>query len=163
MASALTRRDFLAHTATVATAMALPRWAMAAQTRMFISLNGAVAPRVGPWPEVAQLASRIGYGGLDWGFGPTKAAGADATKALFTELKLKPTIVNLPTQQPFAGDDAAFKEKLAPLDPPDAWLWNEAGERFGVIVFDEELPESVAWAETLIGKRPEVGEEFDVL
>jgi sugar phosphate isomerase/epimerase len=121
MASALTRRDFLAHTATVATAMALPRWTMAAQTRMFISLNGAVAPRVGPWPEVARLASRIGYGGLDWSFGPTKAAGAEATKALFTELKLKPTIVNLPVQQPFGGDEASFKEKLAPLDEDAAF------------------------------------------
>jgi sugar phosphate isomerase/epimerase len=121
MASALTRRDFLAHTATVATAMALPRWTLAAQTRMFISLNGAVAPRVGPWPDVARLASRIGYGGLDWGFGPTKAAGAEATKALFTELKLKPTIVNLPVQQPFGGDEASFKEKLAPLDEDAAF------------------------------------------
>lgn len=118
MSSALTRRDFLATGATAAAALALPSWASAAQTpstKMFISLNGTVSPRVGPWPEAARLAARIGYGGIDWGFGPVKAAGAEATKALFTELKIKPTIVNLPVQGPFAGDDAAFKEKLGPL------------------------------------------------
>jgi sugar phosphate isomerase/epimerase len=82
---------------------------------MFLSLNGTVSPRVGPWPEAARLAARIGYGGIDWGFGPVKAAGAAATNALFAELKIKPTIVNLPVQAPFAGDDAAFTAKLGPL------------------------------------------------
>jgi sugar phosphate isomerase/epimerase len=82
---------------------------------MFISLNGTVSPRVGPWPEAARLAARIGYGGIDWGFAPVKAAGAAATKALFTELRIRPTIVNLPVQGPFAGDDAEFRAKLGPL------------------------------------------------
>ncbi len=117
--SALTRRDFLATTATAAAAATLPSWVSAAQssatTKMFISLNGSVSPRVGPWPEAARLAARIGYGGIDWGLPPVKAAGAEATKALFTELKIRPTIVNLPLQGPFAGDDAAFKDKLGPL------------------------------------------------
>ncbi|MEO8481504.1 MAG: sugar phosphate isomerase/epimerase family protein [Acidobacteriota bacterium] len=118
MSPALTRRDFLATSATAAAALALPAWASAAQTtptKMFISLNGSVSPRVGPWPDAARLAARLGYGGIDWGFAPVKAAGVDATKALFAELKIRPTIVNLPVQQPFAGDDAAFKEKLGPL------------------------------------------------
>lgn len=119
MSSALTRREFLATSATVTAALALRSRALAAQTtlpaRMFISLNGTVAPRVGPWPEAARLAARLGYGGIDWGFAPVKAAGADATRALFAELRIKPTIVNLPVQGPFAGDEASFKEKLGPL------------------------------------------------
>ena len=119
MPSPLTRREFLATSATATAALAWPSWASAAQTtpatKMFISLNGTVSPRVGPWPEAARLAARLGYGGIDWGFAPVKAAGAEATKALFTELKIRPTIVNLPVQGPFAGDDAAFKAKLGPL------------------------------------------------
>ena len=72
MSSALTRRDFLATGATAAAALALPSWASAAQapsTKMFISLNGTVSPRVGPWPEAARLAARIGYGGIAYGKG----------------------------------------------------------------------------------------------
>jgi len=82
---------------------------------MFISLNGAVAPRVGPWPEFARLAARVGYGGIDWSFGPVKSAGVDATKALLADLHLRPTIVNLPVSNPFSGDDESFKQKLPAL------------------------------------------------
>jgi sugar phosphate isomerase/epimerase len=113
----VTRRQFLERTAGAATAAAVLGWPaarIAAQGRMFISLNGAVAPGVGPWPEKARLAARIGYGGVDWDFGPAKAAGVDATRALFDELKIRPTIVNLPLQ-PLAGDDDAFKAKLPQL------------------------------------------------
>jgi sugar phosphate isomerase/epimerase len=113
----VSRRQFLERTAGAAAAAAVAGWpaaGLAAQRTMFISLNGAVAPRVGPWPEKARLAARIGYGGVDWDFGPAKAAGADATKALFEALKIRPTIVNLP-MQPLAGDDDAFNEKLPQL------------------------------------------------
>lgn len=123
MRGVVTRRDFLAAAGAAAAVAALPRWTTAAAqpARMFLSLNGAVAPRVGPWPEFARLAARVGYRGIDWSFAPVKAAGADATRALLAELQLQATIVNLPVQQPFAGDDAAFKEKLAAL-PDDAAL-----------------------------------------
>lgn len=56
-----------------------------------------------------------------------------------------------------------LREKLPALDPPNAWLWNDAGERFGLVAFGDELPEAVKEAERLIGKQPEVGEEFDVV
>ena len=89
----LTRREFLERTAATATAAAALAPALAAgRAGMFISLNGAVAPRVGPWPEFARLAARIGYGGIDWSLGPVKMAGVEATKALLTELKLRATI-----------------------------------------------------------------------
>jgi hypothetical protein len=49
------------------------------------------------------------------------------------------------------------------LAPPSEWIWSESGERFGVVAFGDELPESVGWARDLIGDDPEVYEEFDVL
>src|SRR5689334_13735163 len=106
----MTRREFLERTAAAAAALALARPARGAST-MFVSLNGAVTRGVGG-ADRARLAARLGYGGVDWDLGPAKTAGLDATKALFTELKLVPTIVNLPMARPFpfGGEPAAFTE-----------------------------------------------------
>jgi len=57
----------------------------------------------------------VGFGGVDWDLGPFKTLGLEASRALFAELQIKPTIVNLPLQGPFGGDDAAFKAKLPAL------------------------------------------------
>ena len=54
-----------------------------------------------------------------------------------------------------------LRESLPALDPPSQWIWNEAAERFGVIVVGEDLPESMGWAQDLIGQEPDVYEEFD--
>lgn len=54
-----------------------------------------------------------------------------------------------------------LRESLPELDPPSQWIWNEAAERFGVIVVGEDLPESMGWAQDLIGQEPDVYEEFD--
>ncbi len=56
-----------------------------------------------------------------------------------------------------------LKGALPELDPPSVWIWNEANERFGIVVFGEELPEGVGWARDLIGYDPDVYEDFDVL
>jgi sugar phosphate isomerase/epimerase len=83
---------------------------------MFVSLNGAVTRGV-RGADRARLAAKVGYGGVDWDFGPMKTAGVDATKALFAELKIKPTIVNLPMGRPlpFSGELAAFQTALTQL------------------------------------------------
>jgi sugar phosphate isomerase/epimerase len=124
----LTRREFLERSAATAAALAIARRTAAARAGMFISLNGADAPGVGPWPEKARLAARIGYGGVDWDLGPAKAAGLEATRALFAELKIEPTITNLPMARPFpfAGDEAGFREALKPL-ADDAALASAVG------------------------------------
>lgn len=107
----VSRREFLARAAAAA---AVAPWVVRPPqaSGMFISYNGGI--KSVPWPEVARLASRLGYGGVDWGFGPIRTAGVDASKALFAELKLRPTIVNLPTT-PARGDDAAFQTGLTSL------------------------------------------------
>ena len=54
-----------------------------------------------------------------------------------------------------------LRESLPELEPPSQWIWNEAAERFGVIVFGEDLPEPIGWAQDLVGEEPDVYEEFD--
>ena len=49
------------------------------------------------------------------------------------------------------------------LEPPSEWIWNEATDRFGLVVFGDELPPEIARAHELVGREPDVYEEFDVL
>lgn len=116
MAPALTRRQFLARSSSAALVARLPGWqAPPAASRMFISQNGAVAPRTA-WPESARLAARVGYGGIDWPFGPAKEAGLDKTRALLAELKLRPTIASVPmTAGVMFGPTEAFRAALPQL------------------------------------------------
>ena len=54
-----------------------------------------------------------------------------------------------------------LRESLPELSAPSSWIWNDATERFGVIVVGEDLPESIGWAQDLVGDEPDVYEEFD--
>ena len=56
-----------------------------------------------------------------------------------------------------------LRESLPDLESPSAWMWNEANERFGIVLFGEDLPEAVGWARDLIGDEPGVYEEFETL
>jgi hypothetical protein len=49
------------------------------------------------------------------------------------------------------------------LEPPSVWVWNQASERFGIVAYGDELPDEVAGARHLIGRDPDVAEEFDEL
>ena len=92
---------------------------------MFVSLNGALtAGKSIAWPEFAQLAARTGYGGVDVSLDAAERAGVTATSALLGELKIRPTIVNLPMARPlpFGGDATAFKEALVKLADHAAFM-----------------------------------------
>src|SRR5258706_11434399 len=82
----------------------------------FISLNGSLTRGISGADKI-RMAAATGYGGVDWDLPPAKTAGRDATRALLTELKIKPTIGNLPMARPFpfGGEQAAFQEALTPL------------------------------------------------
>ena len=54
-----------------------------------------------------------------------------------------------------------LRVKLPGLPEGDHWISDAAGERFGLISFSEE-DEPAARARELIGKDPEVGEEFEL-
>ena len=56
-----------------------------------------------------------------------------------------------------------LRVRLPRLDAPSAWLWNGAGERFGVVAFGDELPQGLTRVRDLIGRDADVGEEFEVL
>ena len=114
MESLVSRREFIERTTCAAAAFAVMPQATPA-ARMFISQNGAVAPRT-QWPDSARMAARVGYGGIDWSLGPAKTAGLEATRAIFAETKLRPTIVGLPMNGQVAfGEEAAFKTALSTL------------------------------------------------
>lgn len=112
----VTRREFLHGTAGMTAALALRR--QPNLDGMFVSLNGALtAGKDVGWPEFARLAARTGYGGVDVSLDSAQRAGLSTTKALFEELKIRPTIVNLPMSRPlpFGGDEPAFKDALVKL------------------------------------------------
>ncbi len=54
-----------------------------------------------------------------------------------------------------------LRAKLPALPEGDVWISDPAGERFGLISFSED-DEPVAKTRELIGKDPEVGEEFEL-
>ena len=56
-----------------------------------------------------------------------------------------------------------LRESLPELDSPSRWIWNDVSDRFGALVFGEDLPETIGWAQDLVGGEPDVYEEFDAL
>jgi hypothetical protein len=54
-----------------------------------------------------------------------------------------------------------LRDSLPELEPPSTWIWNEAAERFGLLAYGEELPPEAAEAQELVGREPDVYEEFD--
>jgi hypothetical protein len=55
-----------------------------------------------------------------------------------------------------------LRAQLPELERRDAWLSNEASERFGLVTFADEPPVELAQVRELIGRDPDVAEEFDV-
>jgi sugar phosphate isomerase/epimerase len=137
MKSVLTRRQFLER-ATTASALFLaarPAWAA---DGMFVSLNGSLTPGVSG-ADKARLAAKLGYGGVDWDFGPARKTGVEETAALFKELKIKPTIAGLPLQQPFGGEAAEFKGRLPQL-AEDAAFCSAVGCSKMMLVLSPAMP-----------------------
>jgi hypothetical protein len=57
-------------------------------------------------------------------------------------------------------------EELEPLAPPSAFLVNEAAERIGAVVVadeDEPLPGQLEELRAVLGRDPDLYEEFDAL
>ena len=55
-----------------------------------------------------------------------------------------------------------LREKLPQLESRDAWISNEVNERFGLVSFSDEPPARLADIRDVIGRDPDVAEEFDV-
>ena len=113
----ITRRQFIERAA-LSTAMLSAVRPLSAAGGMYVSLNGTLTNRPNqplPWQDFVRLAGKLGYGGVDVNLAPARKDGVEATRALFAEAKVKPSIANLPVQ--FASpDDAVFQEGLKTLD-----------------------------------------------
>jgi hypothetical protein len=57
---------------------------------------------------------------------------------------------------------AELRERLPALDGDDYWLANDVLERFGLVSTADELPD-LAHVRDLIGKEPDIAEEYDLL
>ena len=119
MRPVITRRDFLERATCAGALFAVGSRVGEAQVstgQMYVSLNSSVTRGVG-WPDLARLAARVGFDGVDWSLGAARTAGVDATKALFAELKIRPSITNLPMARPlpFQAEQAAFDQALVQL------------------------------------------------
>jgi len=58
--------------------------------------------------------------------------------------------------------------QLDPLDEPSTWVSNDASESFGAILYadpdeDEGLPEQIATVRGIVGREPDLYEEYDAL
>jgi hypothetical protein len=54
-----------------------------------------------------------------------------------------------------------LRQRLPYLEPPSAWISNDAADRFGAVLFGDEPPAELADVQELIGRAPDVAEEFD--
>jgi hypothetical protein len=54
-----------------------------------------------------------------------------------------------------------LRAHFPPLPEGDHWISNEAQERLGLLAFGDDLPD-LGEIPQLVGKEPEVAEEFDV-
>ena len=159
MSNTIDRREFLARSTLGAAALTLscvrpqPIQTARASTGMFLSLPPwALARKVG-WPEQARLAARVGYNGIDWPFGSAKAAGVEATRAVFAELGIVPTVTNLPMQAPLGADDAAFAAQLPKLAEDAAFCRAIGCTRFQMVLGPTTNGESKAEHWTLVQRR----------
>jgi len=80
---------------------------------MFLALNPTLATGRAEWPELAEIASRAGFAGVDVDVRKAMAAGVTATKDLLLRLQLRPAVVSFPVE--FRRDEAAFQAGLADL------------------------------------------------
>lgn len=137
MTTPVNRRQFLERAACGTAVLAALRPMSAAQavpSNMFVSLAPWATARGVGWPDQARLAAKVGYKGVDYAWGPAKEAGADATRALMTELNIVPTIANLPTPNPLNGDDAAFKARMATLADDAAFSAAIGSRKFQLVL-----------------------------
>jgi len=90
-----------------------------AASGMYVSLNSSLTGGKVGWPEFARLAARTGFGGVDVNLAAAMKEGPDATRALFGELKIKPSNVNLPVT--FSRDEESFQASIKKLDEAAAF------------------------------------------
>src|SRR5277367_3841919 len=82
---------------------------------MYLSLNNQLTTGRVKWPRFAELASEVGFKGVDVMLGSAFADGAEKTRSLLERLRVRPAIIDFPVE--FRKDDQAFRDSLAKLEP----------------------------------------------
>lgn len=108
------RREFVKSAVGAGLGLGLAGTAGAARARMYVSLNGTLTGNKISWPEFAKLAAKTGYGGVDLNLGAAMKEGAEATRTMLRDLKLRAACCGCPVN---AGrDEAAFKSGMDGLE-----------------------------------------------
>jgi len=110
----MNRREFLRTAAGAGAALGLANGAAGAATGMYISLHSAVIPGRVPWTDLARLAAKAGFGGVDVNLSEAMKQGLDATGSLLAGLKLRPAYCVLPVNP--ARDEDTFKRGMEGLE-----------------------------------------------
>src|SRR5688572_4994625 len=97
MRTALDRRSFLKSAVLGGAAFSVLYRRAAAADGMFVSLNSSLTRQM-DWKDFAQLAARVGYGGVDVNLSAAMMDGSAATLALLSGLKIKPGVTSLPVR-----------------------------------------------------------------
>jgi sugar phosphate isomerase/epimerase len=108
------RRHALKLAAVLSTVSAGSGRQLAPSTTMYLSLNETLVSGRVLWPDFAKLAAHVGFPGVDVMVDPAMKEGVAATRSLFTELKIRPAVINFPAE--FRKDDAAFQASLPKLE-----------------------------------------------
>ena len=80
---------------------------------MFLSFNSVLLSGRVQWPDFARLAAQSGYPGTDVMLAAAMKEGAEATRSLLAQLKIKPAVIDFPVD--FRKDDETFRTSLARL------------------------------------------------
>lgn len=81
---------------------------------MILSLNPVILNGRAPWPEMADIAARAGFPGVEVPVVKALESTPQETVARLKQLKLRPGAIGLPTE--IRKDDATFQKDLALLD-----------------------------------------------
>jgi sugar phosphate isomerase/epimerase len=81
---------------------------------MYLALNSVLVSGRVPWPEFAQLASKVGYKGVDVMLAASEKEGLKPTQSLLQGLHVRPAVTDLPVE--FRKDDATFEASLPKLE-----------------------------------------------
>jgi len=111
----INRRDFVRSAAGAGALAGIARMApAAASTGMFLALNTALTGNKMQWQDFARLAAHVGFGGVDLMLNPAMKDGADATRSLLTELRLRTSFCSLPVN--VTGTDEVFQRGMGTLE-----------------------------------------------
>lgn len=108
---------------------------------MILSLHGVVVGGRAGWPEVAEVAKKAGYPGVELPVPKAMERGAEAALGVLKNNGLKPGVVGFPVD--LRKDDATFEKGMAELGPTAAFAAAIGCPRMATYIMSSaELPKA---------------------